>query len=232
MTLLLSVAFSLLTAQPQVHEHTLRQPPFGEEISFTPRAELMKKPTYQEIGIEPRIIYLGDKMLGKDEMGVKETDIVVFLSGPTYRGTALSQWRQDVIDFVAPHLPTDTVLVVPEFKNCFSDVPSSMKDPQLEWEHAWLERADVLAINLSLHWKNPDGSEGNIGPTTRFEVGYYFKQPNEKELVVFVPSDPKSDSLVWVYFHADDLGIALHRSYSDFYQAVLNACHTIDRTSL
>lgn len=222
-------SFLIANSHLPVKDHASKQPPFGEVISFAPQPGSIKKATYQELGLTPRIIYAQDDLRGDgqicDGFTVKDTDTVVFLVGPTYRDTAVSQWRLDIIEKLAPHLPSDTVLVVPQFKyHRFDELPGTL-DTQLEWEHQWLERADVVAINLSLYWKNPDGSIGNIGPTTRFEVGYYFAKAHEKKLIVFVPSNPKPDGLYWVYFHAQDLELPIYGNYPDFYQAIMNVCH-------
>jgi hypothetical protein len=224
-------ARSLLSSisEVQLSDHVLNQPPFGEKISFNPVADSIKKQTYQQLGLQPRVIYAQDDLRGNgqvtDGFAIEKTDRVVFLVGPTYRKTPVSQWRLEMIEKLAPHLPPDTVLVIPEFKHRpFTDLVES-RNTQLEWEHQWLERADVLAINLSLHWKNPDGSVGNIGPTTRFEAAYYFGKAKEKHLILFAPSHPQPDNLEWIYFHARDLGLTLHRSYADFYQALLTVCH-------
>lgn len=224
-------ARSLLSAlsPAPLSDHALKQPPFGEIISFTPDLESIKKTTYQQLQLPPRVIYAQDDLRGNgqitDGFTVQKTDKILFLIGPTYRETPVSLWRLDLIEKLAPHLPSDTVLVVPEFKHQLPARATESRNTQLEWEHQWLERADILAINLSLHWKNPDGSVGNIGPTTRFEAAYYFGKAKEKHLILFAPANPEPDNLEWIYFHARNLGLTLHRSYADFYQALLTVCH-------
>lgn len=215
---------------PETLDHSLKQPPFGEVISFVPKASSIHKPTYQQLELQPRVIYAQDDLRGNgsitDGFIVKDTDKVIFLVGPTYRDAAITQWRQDVLDHLAPYLPEEVVIVIPQFKDLSSsEVNPELWKNQIEWEHQWLERADVLAINLSLHWNNPDNSIGNIGPTTRFETGYYFAKSKEKEIVVFSPINPKPNNIEWVDFHAEDLNIPIYHSYSDFYQALLDLCH-------
>lgn len=213
------------------NQYVFNQPPFGKKIAFSPKPGSLKKPTYQQMGLQPRVIYAQDDLRGNgqitDGFTVEKSDTVVFLVGPSFHDTPVSQWRLDVIEKLAPYLPTDTVLVVPQHKNFLYEELPNAKDTQVEWEHQWLQRADIIAINLSLHWKNPNGSEGNIGPTTRFETGYYFAKADEKDLVLFAPSTPKPDGLGWVNFHAKELGLPMYREYSDFYQAILDACHDL-----
>lgn len=225
-----SATDGLIHIHSTINEHALKQPPFGHALTFTPKKESIKKPTYQQLGIQPKVIYAQDNFRGNnivtDGFNIQKTDCVIFLIGPTYRQAAITQWRQDVLDHLAPHLPVGTIVVVPQFKNLSSsEVDPDLWKYQIEWEHQWLERANVLAINLSLHWINPDKSLGNIGPTTRFETGYYFAKSKQKDIVVFIPTDPAPSNIEWVNFHAKDLNIPIYHTYSEFYQALLEICH-------
>ena len=114
----------------------------------------------------------------------------VFLGGPTPpSGSAMTTgWRRVVISALEndARLNPSMVVVAPEpetgqWSNI--DVPGTthlaqVLNKQVPWEWQSLNLCDITAFWLPTYWQ-PETAENfpaNIGPTTRFELGYYLQE--------------------------------------------------------
>ena len=85
-------------------------------------------------------------------------------------------------------------IVVDTGKQKYDDVINK----QIPWEWQYLNLCDVTVFWLSMYWSEQEGGVygGNIGPTTRWEFGYYFqeylKNPNRRSFIVGAPEDASS----------------------------------------
>ncbi len=134
----------------------------------------------------------------------------VFLAGPTpYDGKMETGWRRKVIEKlkVDERLNPSMIVVAPEPERGFwSDIDNSnpqskleeVRDKQMMWELQYLNLCDITAFWLPTYWTKDAAGEfdGNIGPTARWELGYflqeYLKNPNQRNFIIGAPEDAES----------------------------------------
>ena len=134
----------------------------------------------------------------------------VFLAGPTpYDGKMQNGWRRKVIEKLKAdeRLNPSMTVVAPEPKSGFwSEInnpkPKSelevVRDKQMVWELQYLDLCDITAFWLPTYWTKETAGEfdGNIGPTARWELGYYLqeylKNPNKRRFIIGAPEDAES----------------------------------------
>ncbi len=137
----------------------------------------------------------------------------VFLAGPTPPdGQMTTGWRRRVIARLVadPRLDPRMVVVAPEpGSGRWSDIDLETGRPRLDaalnkqipWESQYLRLCDITVFWLPTYWD--EGRAGafpaNIGPTTRWEFGYYLqeylKRPRRRAFIVGAPED--AESLTW-----------------------------------
>lgn len=150
----------------------------------------------------------------------------VFLAGPTPPENQMKQgWRRTVIDrlLADPRLDPSMVVVAPEPEACsWSGIDVEEHGPllndalnkQIPWEWQYLQACDITAFWLPTYWttKSSEGFPANIGPTSRWEFGYYLqeylKALNRRHFIVGGPED--AESVKWARRIAAVHGIKWH----------------------
>ena len=153
----------------------------------------------------------------------------VFLAGPSPKdGALLQSWRRQLIERFksTPHKRIDHLqLIVPEPETGhWRDVMSNdyTEKHQTLWEHNCMLKSKVIAFWLPTFWtpKNAGVYPANIGPSSRFEFGFFLNNSirnAEQKLVVGSPE--KAESLQWAQVLCEQYGITWHFSESDAKQA-------------
>lgn len=156
----------------------------------------------------------------------------VFLAGPTPPENQMSQgWRRTVIARLQedPRLDPSMVVVAPEPAECsWSGIDVHEHGPllnnalnkQIPWEWQYLQACDITAFWLPTYWEA--GSAGNfpanIGPTSRWEFGYYLqeylKAPQRRHFIVGGPED--AESVKWARRITAVHGIKWHSLPQEF----------------
>ncbi len=150
----------------------------------------------------------------------------VFLGGPTPpAGSAMTTgWRRVVISALEndARLKPSMVVVAPEPETgqwSDIDVPGTTQlaqvlNKQVPWEWQYLNLCDITAFWLPTYWQ-PEAAENfpaNIGPTTRFELGYYLqeylKNPLRRKFIIGSPED--AEGVKWAKRITDVHGIQWH----------------------
>jgi len=149
----------------------------------------------------------------------------VFLAGPTpSENQMLSGWRRTVIQALEndTRLDPSMTVVAPEPElGVWSDIDlppntqlNQVLNKQIPWEWQYLGLCDITAFWLPSYW-NEETSENfpaNIGPTSRFEFGYYLqeylKNPHRRKFIVGSPED--AESIKWAKRITDIHGIKWH----------------------
>ena len=142
-----------------------------------------------------------------------ENEIIIFLIGPNGnfwkdRGPlATSSWRRELLEklnlssdkirWIIPEPELMDWAYIPNFDQWIFD--------EVDWEDQWMERADILVINMDVKWS------GNIGPSVRFEVGKYIDA--KKEIILHIPDD--ADSVKWLRYHAKKNGIPIYQTWEE-----------------
>ncbi len=134
----------------------------------------------------------------------------VFLAGPTPPEPRMATgWRRELIRRLVadPRLDPTMVVVAPEPRECvWSAIDTKTGHPrtdavvnkQIPWEWQYLGLCDVSVFWLATYWDDDAGGPfpGNIGPTTRWELGYYLqeylKNPRKRTFVVGAPDDAQN----------------------------------------
>lgn len=134
----------------------------------------------------------------------------VFLAGPTPPPHRMSTgWRRRVIDRLVadPRLDPSMVVVAPEPRsNNWSEINITTGRPkydevinkQIPWEWQYLNLCDITVFWLPTYWGDEEGGAfpGNIGPTTRWEFGFYLqeylKNPRRRRFIVGAPEDAQN----------------------------------------
>lgn len=141
----------------------------------------------------------------------------VFLAGPSPKeGAMLQSWRRQIIAHLKGmnHEHLDHLqLIVPEPKSGYwNDVMSNKyteKDQTL-WEHDCMLKSKVIAFWLPTFWtsKNAGVYPSNIGPSSRFEFGFFLHNSlvSEQQKIV-VGSPKKAESLQWAQVLCEKYGI-------------------------
>jgi hypothetical protein len=150
----------------------------------------------------------------------------VFLAGPTPPEPRMaSGWRRVLIDRLLVDLRLDPTMVVvaPEPRDgSWQGIEVRTGRPgydevinkQIPWEWQYLTLCDVTVFWLATYWQDEDGGPfpGNIGPTTRWEFGYYLqeylKNPRRRTLIVGAPED--AQNVNWARRVAEANRIAWH----------------------
>lgn len=134
----------------------------------------------------------------------------VFLAGPTPPDGDMTQgWRRTVIQQLVndKRLDPSMVVVSPEPESGhWSDINIHTGHPQYDevmnkqipWEWQYLNLCDITVFWLATYWTEATGGVlgANIGPTTRWEFGYYFqeylKNTHKRSFIVGAPEDAES----------------------------------------
>lgn len=185
--------------------------------------------------------------------------VVWFFSGPTCwtDNKCNYEWRREFVDLIRtdPNFkPTkDIYIIIPEGeKSHWTDIendtwnewtnyaelqfmqnlPPTVGYKQLAWEHiAYHHKANLFLCNIALHWKTDyvNGLHGNIGPTTRFEVGDIISSKYQADVLLYSPlntfsssqnsfnetnpgSEQPGESIAWAHFHAQRKGHIIARN--------------------
>ncbi|HMZ57577.1 MAG TPA: nucleoside 2-deoxyribosyltransferase domain-containing protein [Leptospiraceae bacterium] len=150
----------------------------------------------------------------------------VFLAGPTPpTGEMLSGWRRKVIQSLCSDNRLDPSMTVvapePESGN-WSDINilepntklTQVLNKQIPWELQYLNLCDITAFWFPSYWKHEqaDVFPANIGPTSRFEFGFflqeYLKNPLKRKFIIGSPED--SESIKWAKRMTEMNGIKWH----------------------
>lgn len=149
----------------------------------------------------------------------------VFLAGPTPpNGGMTSGWRRVIVDKLLKDERLDPSMLIvspePESGNWNTiEKPSNgllnkVHNDQIAWEWQYLQLCDITAFWLPTYFSK-DISENfpaNIGPTSRWEFGYYFqeylKAPQKKHFIVGAPED--AESINWAKKLVASHGIKWH----------------------
>ncbi len=137
----------------------------------------------------------------------------VFLAGPTPpEGEMLSGWRRVVIDKLVadPRLDPRMVVVAPEPRaGRWADIDVDTGHPkyddavnkQIPWEWQYLRACDITVFWLPTYWQAQKSGvfAPNIGPTTRWEFGYFLQSSLADPRRTFLAGAPAdADSVKWV----------------------------------
>jgi hypothetical protein len=150
----------------------------------------------------------------------------VFLGGPTPpSGEMKNGWRRVIIKRLIEEkrLNPSMVVVVPEPESGnWSDIDNVspmneldvVRDKQMMWELQYLNLCDITTFWFPTYWSREKSGEfdPNIGPTSRFEFGYflqeYLKDPLRRRFIVGSPED--AESIKWAQKITDIHGIKWH----------------------
>lgn len=150
----------------------------------------------------------------------------VFLAGPTPpSGRMRSGWRRKIIEELRadPRLDAGMVVVSPEPESGeWSDIDNpnpknhleAVRDKQMPWEIQYLTLCDITAFWLPTYWTAETSGvfDPNIGPTSRWEFGYFFqeylKNPRRRDFIIGSPAD--ADSVKWAKRITDIHGVKWH----------------------
>ena len=155
----------------------------------------------------------------------------VFLAGPTPpNGEMTTGWRRVVVDRLVndSRLDPRMLVVSPEpitgnwaeidNKNPESEL-EKVRNQQIPWELQYLQLCDITAFWLPTYWNKEKSNEypANIGPTSRWEFGYFFqeylKNPMKKHFIIGSPED--AESLNWAKQMTAANGIHWHTLKKD-----------------
>ncbi len=148
-----------------------------------------------------------------------------FLAGPTPPdGQMLSGWRRKVIQKLKEdeRLNPGMLVVAPEPESGnWSDIdlnPQSIEEEilnkQIPWEWQYLNLCDITAFWLPTYWDEKQAGifPANIGPTSRWEFGFFFqeylKNPQKRKFIIGSPED--AESIKWAKRITDMYGIKWH----------------------
>jgi len=150
----------------------------------------------------------------------------VFLAGPTPPdGEMKNGWRRKIISELKKDegLNPSMIIVSPEpasgnWKEIDNLYPKNelevVRDKQMPWELQYLQLCDITAFWLPTYWtKEASGVfAANIGPTSRWEFGYFFqeylKNPQKRDFIIGSPVD--AESIKWAKKITDIHGIKWH----------------------
>lgn len=150
----------------------------------------------------------------------------VFLGGPTPPdGEMENGWRRVIVEKLKAdeRLDPSMIVVSPEPQTGFwSEInnPSPkneleiVQDKQMPWELQYLNLCDVTAFWLPTYWtkKEADVFAPNIGPTSRWEFGFflqeYLKNTSKRNFIIGGPED--AESVKWAKKITDIYGIKWH----------------------
>lgn len=150
----------------------------------------------------------------------------VFLAGPTpFDGEMTKGWRRVITSKLLEdeRLNPSMVIVSPEPETGFwADIETEYSNKDLEvvqnnqmlWEIQYLNLCDITAFWFPTYWDKESSGEfsPNIGPTARWEFGYYLqeylKNREQRKFIVGAPADAQNIS--WAKRMAEIHGIKWH----------------------
>jgi hypothetical protein len=150
----------------------------------------------------------------------------VFLGGPTPPdGEMENGWRRVIVEKLKTdeRLDPSMIVVSPEPQTGFwseIDNPNPknelkvVQDKQMPWELQYLNLCDVTAFWLPTYWTKKEAGvfAPNIGPTSRWEFGFFFqeylKNTNKRNFIIGGPED--AESVKWAQKITDIYGIKWH----------------------
>lgn len=150
----------------------------------------------------------------------------VFLGGPTPpSGEMQNGWRRKIITELKKDTRLDPSMIVvsPEpLSGDWDEIdnlnPKShlevIRDKQMPWELQYLNLCDITAFWLPTYWNKEKAGifAANIGPTSRWEFGYFFqeylKNSNKRSFIIGSPTD--AESIKWAKKITDIHGIKWH----------------------
>jgi hypothetical protein len=163
----------------------------------------------------------------------------VFLAGPSPKdGDMLNGWRRQFIkkfESIEVQHTNSLQLIIPEPETGYwNDVMTdhyTEKDQTL-WEHEKMVNSKVVAFWLPTFWtpKNAGSYPANIGPSSRFEFGFFLSNAirNQNQKII-VGSPHRAESLNWAKILCEKYGIHWHYPDTDdaipnsFFNAIINA---------
>ncbi len=150
----------------------------------------------------------------------------VFLGGPTPPSGEMKQgWRRKIVDRLSEDKRLDPSMIVvspePESGN-WSDIDNLnpknelevVRDKQMPWELQYLNLCDITTFWLPTYWTKEQSGifAPNIGPTSRWEFGYFFqeylKNSGKRDFIIGSPED--AESIKWAKKITDIHGIKWH----------------------
>jgi hypothetical protein len=133
-----------------------------------------------------KIIYAKEDFVDSEDFF---TNKKIFLVGPTPRSQDVSSWRPTFIDLLSNYKESENIqLFIPENRNgkCEGDY-----NHQVEWEHKFLNLADIIAVWVPRELKTMPAF------TTNVEFGYFIKSG---KIIYGRPENaPKTKYLDWLY---------------------------------
>lgn len=136
----------------------------------------------------------------------------VFLAGPTPpEDTMKTGWRRRLIERLVadPRLDPRMAVVAPEpASGCWRDIDIDTGRPkyddalnkQIPWEWQYLRACDITVFWLPTYWEAARSGvfPANIGPTTRWEYGYFLQESVADPRRTFLVGAPQdADSVKW-----------------------------------
>ena len=150
----------------------------------------------------------------------------VFLAGPTPPdGEMEIGWRRKIVKQLQTdnRLDPSMLIVSPEPKTGYwseINIPNpkskleEVQNKQIPWELQYLNLCDVTAFWLPTYWtkKESENFAPNIGPTSRWEFGFFFQEylqnRDKRHFIIGAPED--AESIKWAKNITDIYGIKWH----------------------
>ena len=150
----------------------------------------------------------------------------VFLGGPTPpSGEMQDGWRRTIVNklLADERLDPSMIVVSPEpetgdWEEIDNMSPKNelevVRDKQMPWEIQYLNLCDITTFWLPTYWTKEQSGvfAPNIGPTSRWEFGYFFqeylKNPTKRDFIIGSPED--AESVKWAKKITDIHGIKWH----------------------
>lgn len=150
----------------------------------------------------------------------------VFLAGPTPPDSEMKTgWRRKIVNELKKDkkLNPSMIVVSPEPETGYwaeidnlnpKNKLEVIHDKQMPWELQYLNLCDITAFWLPTYWTKENAGifAPNIGPTSRWEFGYFFqeylKNPSKRNFIIGSPED--AESIKWAKKITDIHGIKWH----------------------
>ena len=150
----------------------------------------------------------------------------VFLGGPTPpSGEMKNGWRRKIVSELRKdkRLDPSMIVVSPEPKTGdWEEIDNThpknelevVRDKQMPWELQYLQLCDITTFWLPTYWTKEESEifAPNIGPTSRWEFGYFFQEylrnPRKRDFIIGSPED--AESIKWAKKITDIHGIKWH----------------------
>jgi len=161
----------------------------------------------------PRVAHEPIRVLYSRNHGTIYPGLGVFLAGPTPPDGQMERgWRRALIQRLLDddRLDPTMAVVAPEpetgqwddtFVRSGRPKHDAAVNGQIAWEWMYLGLCDITVFWLATYWSEERAAPfpGNIGPTTRWEFGFYFqeylKARSRRTFVVGAPED--ADAVKW-----------------------------------